>query len=463
MSVDADRDLASSQAPERRGHASPADIAVGVIIGRTSEFFDFFVFAIASVIIFPTRVFPYTDPVTGTLYCFAIFAIAFVARPFGTAIFMVVDRNYGTSVKLTVALVITGTCTVALGFLPTYDSIGHFSAAILIALRIGQGLAWGGAWDGLASLLAVNAPYNRKGWYAMIPQIGAAVGLLVASGLFAYFLATLSPEDFYDWGWRYPFFVVFAINVVGLFARLRIVASPEYGALFEANELRPQSVISTLRAEGRTVIIGAFVPLGTFALFHMITVFPLSFIYLYTGELAWRFLLVEAISAVLFIGAIVLSGTLADRFGRRLVLGVCALLTASFSGFAPQLLDAGLFGEIYFMVTGFLLLGISFGQSSGAIAGWFSQKYRYTGSAVTADLAWLFGAGFAPLVALVLTSTIGLIAAGAYLLSGAICTLVALQLTQRWNNSGEAPLAERVLPVTPQPARQEPAPLAPKE
>ncbi|MEM8552502.1 MAG: MFS transporter [Pseudomonadota bacterium] len=449
MSVEASAGPGAPDVPERRGHVNPADIAVGVIIGRTSEFFDFFVFAIACVIVFPTRVFSYADPVTATIYCFAIFAIAFVARPFGTAIFMVVDRIYGTSAKLTVALVITGTCTVALGFLPTYDSIGHFAAVALVILRIGQGLAWGGAWDGLASLLAVNAPEGKRGWYAMIPQIGAAAGLLVASGLYAYFLATLSPQDFYDWGWRYPFFVVFAINVVALFARLRIVASPEYMALFEANELRPQTVVSTLRAEGRTVLLGAFVPLGTFALFHMVTVFPLSFIFLYTEELAWRFLTIEAVCAVIFIGAIIVSGTLADRFGRRLVLGVCALLTASFSGFAPQLLDAGLFGEIYFMVTGFALLGISFGQSSGAIAGWFSQKYRYTGSALTADFAWLFGAGFAPLVALILASTIGLIAAGAYLLSGAVCTLIALQLTRKWNNAEVTVQTNEEFPTAP--------------
>lgn len=416
----------------RHDDVNPADIAVGVIIGRTSEFFDFFVFAIASVLVFPTRVFPYADPLTATLYCFAIFALAFVARPFGTAIFMAIDRAYGKSAKLTIALLMLGTSTVALGFLPSHDTIGHWAAVILIALRIVQGLALAGSWDGLASLLALNAPEEKRGFYAMIPQVGAAVGFLVASGLFAYFVAILAPADFYDWGWRYPFFVAFAINVVALFARLRIVVTPEYTRLFDARELRPEPIFSTLRHEWRTVVIGTFTPLATFALFHMITVFPLSWIFLYTDEQPWRFLTIEAAGALVFMAAIVASGLVADRYGRRRVLWTCALLTAAFSGFAPQLLAAGAIGEIWFMFSGFALLGVTFGQSSGAVASGFSKRHRYTGAAVTSDLAWLFGAGFAPLVALFLSAEFGLVAAGAYLLSGALATLLALRLTERW-------------------------------
>ncbi|ORE92531.1 major facilitator superfamily sugar transporter permease [Stappia sp. 22II-S9-Z10] len=416
----------------RHADVNPNDIAVGVIIGRASEFFDFFVFAIACVIVFPTRVFSYADPLTATLYCFAIFSLAFVARPLGTVLFTAIDRAYGKAMKLTIALFMLGTATVALGFLPTYDSIGHWAAVVLIILRIMQGLALGGSWDGLASLLALNAPAHRRGFYAMIPQFGAAVGLLVATVLFAYFVAILAPADFYDWGWRYPFFVAFAINVVALFARLRIVVTPEYTRLFDARELRPEPILRTLRHEGRTIVLGAFAPLATFALFHMVTVFPLSWIFLYTDEATWRFLTIEAIGAVVFMIAIVVSGLLSDRYGRRRVLWTCALLTAAFSGFAPHLLSAGIIGEVWFMVSGFALLGVSFGQSSGVVAEGFTQRFRYTGSAITSDLAWLFGAGFAPLVALFLSAEIGLIAAGAYLLSGALCTLLALRLTYRW-------------------------------
>src|SRR5262245_11974469 len=216
----------AGQMDTRHEHGRPAEIAIGVIIGRTSEFFDFFVYAIASVIVFPRLVFPYADAVTGTLYSFAIFALAFVARPIGTAIFTAIDRQYGRAAKLTVALFLLGTSTVAIAFLPGYSAIGVASIWLLSLARVGQGLAWGGAWDGLAPLLAVNAPPHQKGWYAMIPQLGAPLGLIVASGLFTFFAGNLSADDFFDWGWRYPFFVAFAINVVALFAKLRIVATP---------------------------------------------------------------------------------------------------------------------------------------------------------------------------------------------------------------------------------------------
>jgi MFS family permease len=414
------------------GHgASPSEIAVGVIIGRTSEFFDFFVYAIASVIVFPKLVFPYLDPLTGTLYSFAIFSLAFVARPIGTVIFTAVDRTWGRGAKLTAALFLLGCSTVAIAFIPSYETAGKASAWLLIGLRIGQGLALGGTWDGLASLLAMNAPERRQGWYAMIPQLGAPVGLLVASALFAFFVGSLSADDFLDWGWRYPFFVAFAINVVALFARLRMVVAPTYTELFQNRELEPASIRDTLGVQGRTVILGAFAPLASFALFHMVTVFPLSWVFLFTREAPGRFLVVEALGAVVGIIAMIASGYLADTYGRRTLLTGSAIAIAVFSGFAPQLLDGGLVGESIFMLLGFILLGLSLGQSSGAVASSFSQKFRYTGSALTSDLAWLFGAGFAPFVALAMSANWGLLSSGAYLLSGAVCTLIALWINRR--------------------------------
>lgn len=414
----------------RDDHVSPSDIAVGVIIGRTSEFFDFFVYAIASVLVFPTLVFPYVDRLTGTLYSFAIFALAFVARPFGSLLFMAIDRRHGRGTKLTIALFLLGSATVAVAFLPGYEQVGMASVALLALLRIGQGVALGGAWDGLASLLALNVRENQRGWYAMVPQLGAPLGLIVASALFAFFYATLSNAEFLAWGWRYPFFVAFALNVVALFARLRMVVTPDYTRLFENRELQPTPVLETVRQEGRNIIIGAFAPLASFALFHMVTVFPLSWIHLRTNAGIVQFLTIEIVSAMFGIGAIVVSGLLADRIGRRSLLAYTAAGIAVFSGFAPQLLDGGDTGEALFMILGFTLLGLSFGQSSGAVSANFEKQARYTGSALTSDLAWLFGAGFAPLAALLLATQFGLIAAGGYLLSGAIATLVALGINK---------------------------------
>ena len=264
----------------------------------------------------------------------------------------------------------------------------------------------------------------------MLPQLGAPLGLIVASLLFTFLIGALPAEDFLSWGWRYPFFVAFAINVVALFARLRIVVTPEYATLFESRELEPAPITETVRSQWRTIAMGAFAPLASFAMFHMVTVFPLSWVFLFTRESPVRFLAIEAVAAALGIGSMILSGYVADRVGRRTVLGFSAAAIAAFSGFAPQLLDAGEGGEIIFMLLGFILLGFSFGQSSGALSPSFQPRHRYTGSALTSDLAWLFGAGFAPWVALFLSSHFGLLSSGVYLLSGAIGTLVALWLNR---------------------------------
>jgi MFS family permease len=195
-------------------------------------------------------------------------------------------------------------------------------------------------------------------------------------------------------------------------------------------------VFETLRRDWRNIIIGAFSPLASFALFHMVTVFPLSWIFLNTQQKLGRFLIIEILASFIGIATMMVSGIIADKIGRRTLLGAGAVVIAAFSGFAPQLLGAGEVGQIVFMFLGFALLGISFGQSSGTVASRFQKKYRYTGSAFTSDLAWLFGAGFAPYAALALASHFGLIASGAYLLSGAICTLAALTINRQLGQSG---------------------------
>ena len=412
-------------------HASPGDIAVGVVIGRTSEFFDFFVYAIASVLVFPKVMFPFAAPLEALLWSFAIFALGFVSRPLGTLIFMAIDRRWGRGAKLTLALFLLGCSTAGIAFTPDYSVAGVYEILILTMMRISQGIAVGGTWDGLASLLAMNVSENERGWYAMIPQLGAPLGLFVASALFVYLVTVLPEGDFLGWGWRYPFFVAFAINVVALFARLRIVVTPEYQEQFETLELQPTRVRETLSAEGVNILIGAFTPLASFALFHMVTVFPLSWVYLSNPGEVPGFLAIEIGTALLGLAAVVASGALADRIGRRRLLLICAVAIAIFALVAPRLLNGGQIGEFIYMVVGFTLLGLSFGQSSGAVASRFTKRFRYTASALTSDLAWMFGAGFAPFAALILATSFGLASSGAYLLSGAVATVVALLLSHR--------------------------------
>jgi MFS family permease len=415
---------ANSQA---EAQLAPGDIAVGVVIGRASEYFDFFVFGIASVLVFPTVFFPFTDRLYGTLAAFAVFATAFVARPLGTLAGMAAQRRFGRGAKLTAALFLLGTATVTMALLPGYGTAGVLAIVLLVACRIAQGLALGASWDGLPSLLAMNAAPNRRGWYAMLGQLGAPLGFVVACGLFAYLWANLDPVDFYEWGWRYPFFAAFAINVVALFARLRLVVTHEYERALDSRELEPCDVGELFREQGDNVVVGAFAALASYALFHLVTVFPLSWVMLYSEEDVTGIFRIELLGGVLAAAAMPISGWISDRIGRRRMLAACAVGIALLSLTAPWLLGGGAHGPQVFILVGCVLLGLSYAQSAGSVTSNFLARFRYTGAALTADLAWLIGAAFAPFVALALSARFGLGAVSLYLLSGALCTLVTLR------------------------------------
>ncbi len=409
---------------------APSEIAVGVIIGRASEYFDFFVYGIASVLVFPAIFFPFAQRLEGTLYSFVIFSFAFFARPIGTIAFMAIQERYGRGIKLTAALFLLGFSTAGMAFLPGYTSLGFASIVLLSLLRFFQGIALGGSWDGLPSLLALNAPHSRRGWYAMIPQLGAPIGFIIASGLFLFLYANLSARDFLDFGWRYPFYVAFAINVVALFARLRLVVTNEYEHLLEENKLEPVPVGDLLKARGSNLLIGAFAALASYALFHLVTVFPLSWMTLYSTQTVEDVLEIQMYGAAICVVAVIVSGWIADRFGRRNTLGTLAILIGVFSLFTPWLLGGGPVLQDLFILVGFGLLGLSYGQAAGAVTANFEAQYRYTGAALTSDMAWLVGAAFAPLVALGLSARFGLVAVSIYLLSGALCTLIALRVNR---------------------------------
>ena len=416
---------------------APGEIAVGVVIGRTSEYFDFFVYGIASALVFPKVFFPFAEPLQATLLSFAVFALAFVSRPLGTVLFLWIQSRWSRGTKLTAALFLLGTSTAGIAFLPSYEKIGAAAIVLLAMFRTSQGVALGGSWDGLPSLLALNAPKHRRGWYAMLGQLGAPVGFIVAAALFAFLYSSLSNDDFYDWGWRYPFFAAFAINVVALFSRLRLVVTHEYEQQMGERELEPVPVAELFREKGRHVFIGAFAALASYALFHVVTIFPLSWAQLFTDQTLSRFLLVQVAGGFLAIGGVLASGLIADRLGRVQTLAGTAVAIAAFSGFAPTLLGGGPGAQQVFMLVGFVLLGLSYGQASGAVTRNFGSRYRYTGAALTTDLAWLIGAAFAPLVALALAAHFGLPYVGLYLLSGALATLAALGVN-RWLKQRES-------------------------
>lgn len=424
---------------EHDAAVAPGDIAVGVVIGRASEYFDFFVYGIASVLVFPAVFFSFAEPLQATLYSFAVFSLAFLVRPIGSLAGMAIQRRFGRSTKLTVALFLLGVSTVGMALLPGYNSAGMWAVGLLALFRIGQGFALGASWDGLPSLLAMNAPEQRRGWYAMLGQLGAPLGFLVATALFAYLYANLASPDFLSWGWRFPFFAAFAINVVALFARLRLVVTHEYEQELQARELEPCTFNELFgrNGQGPNVLIGAFASVASYALFHIVTVFPLSWVLLYTDRPLSSFLMVQIVGAVLAAAAMPVSGILADRVGRPTAIGLLAILIGIFAVSGPFLLNGSASSQNAFVVIGFIVLGLSYGQAAGAVTSNFLPQLRYTGAALTADFAWLLGAAFAPLLALGLSSRFGLVAVSLYLLSGVACTLLALRV----NNSMRASAA----------------------
>lgn len=419
-------------APQAAPKVSPGEIAIGVIVGRLSEMFDFFVFGIAAVLVFPKVFFPFVDDMTGMFYAFWIFSLAFVARPFGSLLFRVLHERYGRGTKLTVALFVLGTATAVIAFLPGYETLGIWSIVLLALFRMAQGVGIAGSWDGLPSLLALNAPENRRGWFAMLPQLGGPIGFFIAAALFAFLVASLSPEDFLEWGWRYPFCVAFAINVVALFARLRLVVTPEFAALLRTRELEPSPLGDIVRTQRASIVLGAFAPLASFALFHLVTVFPLSWVTLFSDQTVVDCLIVQMFGAVLCIVSMLLSGQVADHIGRRATLALGAGLIALFSlaGLLPVFLHGSVLGALMFVIGGFVLLGFSHAQAAGAINSTFPSRYRYSGAIITSDLAWLVGAAFAPLVALFIAERFGVGYVGLYLLSGAVGTLLALGINR---------------------------------
>ena len=412
-------------------HVAPGEIAVGVVIGRASENFDFFVYGIASALVFPRVFFPFVDGLTGALYSFAIFALAFVVRPLGTALSMHVQRRWSRGTKLTVALFLLGTATAGIAFLPGYATLGGAAIVLLALFRMLQGMAMGGSWDGLPSLLALNAPKQRRGWYAMLGQLGAPVGFIVAAALFAYLIGSLSERDFFDWGWRYPFFAAFAINVVALFARLRMVVAPRYAEQLRERDLEPSPMRELMRSQGDNIALGAFAPLASYAMFHLVTIFALSWALLFTQQSVVSFLVVQIIGAFVALPCMFLSGRIATRFGRRTTLAAGGMLIAVYSGWTALLLAGGTMNSYLFIIFGYALLGFTHAQAAGAVSSNFRPEFRYCGAMITSDLGWLIGAGFAPLVALALARSAGVSYVGLYLLSGAIGTLGALWISRR--------------------------------
>lgn len=398
------------------------EVIITVVMARVTDFFGFFVYAIASALVFPAVFFPHLDPLSGTLWSFALFSLAFLARPIASGMARSIQRKIGRPGKITLALMVLGSSTVAIGLLPGYESWGIMAPILLAVLRFAQGLGLGGAWDGITLQLKEAAPAGQEGRYSMVPQLGGPIGFCVAAALFYVLTGFLTEEEFLSYGWRFAFFAVLAVNVVSLFARLRLLTT-NFGNDDETL-LKSSPLPDLVRNEWRTILLSALLPLASYALFHMVTVFPLSYALLFSSRDPSDILLLQLLGGALAIGSVIVSGLLADMLSRRIVLFISSALSIVLCLSISTLETV----PAVYILMGFVVLGLAYGQSSSIVPNRFKPEYRYSGSAMATNLSWIIGAAFAPLTGLFLASQFGLWAAALYILSGVIVTLGALYL-----------------------------------
>ena len=400
-------------------------ILFGSLIGTTIEFFDFYIYANAAVLVFPQLFFPGTDTSTSVLQSLATFSIAFFARPIGSAVFGHYGDKIGRKTTLVVALLTMGISTVCIGFLPSYVSIGIAAPILLMLCRFGQGVGLGGEWGGAVLLAIENAPPNKRAWYGMFPQLGAPIGLLLSGGTFLLLTNTMCAEDFLDYGWRIPFIASSLLVLVGFYIRSKITET----AAFETAKQEQVKIpfITLLKSYRKELFFGTFATVTTFLVFYLMTVFMLNW---NTKELHFsnkEALLMQLFSVLFFAAFIPISAVLSDKIGRRKMLIYASFAITIFGLFFELLLNSGnTILVTFFLCLGMALMGFTYGPIGTFLSELFPTTVRYSGASLTFNLAGIIGAAFAPMIAIWIATNYGLDFVGYYLSAAAIISVISL-------------------------------------
>ena len=412
---------------------TPRQVLFASLIGTTVEFFDFYIYATAAVLVFPRLFFPASDPASSTLASLATFGIAFLARPIGSALFGHFGDRIGRKKTLVLALSTMGLSTVAIGALPAYHSIGLAAPVLLALCRFGQGIGLGGEWGGAVLLAVENAPPNKRALYGMFPQLGAPIGFLLSGGTFLLLSRWLTDKQFFAFGWRLPFLASAVLVLLGLYVRLTITETPVFQASLQRAEQVGVPMLAVLRRHTRALIAGIFVCLSTFVLFYLMTVFALSWGTTALHYSRASFLLIQLIGILFFALTIPISALLAERGRRPVMFGVTALIALFGFAFAP-LFAAGTTGAVVMMALGLALMGLTYGPLGTIVSELFPTPVRYTGSSLAFSMAGILGASLAPYIATWLARTYGLQYVGYYLTASAILTFFGLLLIRETKN-----------------------------
>jgi metabolite-proton symporter len=407
-------------------------VLFGSLIGTTIEFFDFYIYANAAVLVFPQLFFPGSDPTTSIIESLATFSIAFFARPIGSAVFGHFGDIIGRKATLVAALLTMGISTVAIGFLPTYQSIGIVAPLLLMVCRFGQGLGLGGEWGGAVLLAIENAPPGKRAWYGMFPQLGAPIGLLLSGGTFLLLSDLLTEEQFFDFGWRIPFIASSLLVLVGFYIRLTITETPSFATAVETKKQVKIPILTIFKSYKNELIFGTFAAVATFVTFYLMTVFSLSWATSNLGFTRRSFLIIQLFSILFFVIGIPSSALLADRFGRKNILLLISLLIVLFGLSFSYFVDSGNNLMItIFTCLGMGLMGLTYGPLGTFLSELFPTEVRYSGASLTFNLAGILGASFAPLIAIWLATNYGIGFVGYYLSAAALISFMALLMIRK--------------------------------
>ena len=406
---------------------STSRVATASIIGTAIEFYDFYIYATAAALVIGPVFFPQSSGTAQMLAAFLTFGIAFIARPLGSALFGHFGDRIGRKSTLVASLLLMGVCTTLIGLLPGYDTIGAWAPILLCVLRFGQGLGLGGEWGGAALLATENAPKGKRAWFGMFPQLGPSIGFLAANGLFLILAMNLDDEQFRSWGWRIPFLLSAALVMVGLYARLKLHETPVFANAVAKEKPVKVPLVELFSQHWLQVLLGAAAMVVCYALFYITTAFSLSYGVSTLGYSRETFLGLLCF-AVLFMGlATPLAALASDRYGRKPVLIVGAVL-AILSGFTmePLLTHGSTWAVALFLALELFLMGVTFAPMGALLPELFPTRVRYTGASAAYNLGGIVGASAAPFFATKLVAMGGLSYVGGYVSAAALLSLIAV-------------------------------------
>jgi metabolite-proton symporter len=400
------------------------------LIGTTIEFFDFYIYATAAVLVFPRLFFPASDPNTATLASLATFAIAFIARPIGSVLFGHFGDRVGRKTTLVAALLTMGVSTVLIGILPTYATIGIAAPLLLAICRFGQGLGLGGEWGGAVLLATENAPPGKRAWYGMFPQLGAPIGFVFSGSVFLLLSRFLTDEQFFQFGWRIPFLASASLVAIGLYVRLTITETPIFAAAIAKEETRAKiPAFVVFRDHPGALLRGMMISIIAYTLFYMHSVFSLSWGTSQLGYTRTEFLVMQLFAILFFAATIPIAGLMAES-GRRRAMIWMTLGAVAYGVVMPSLFTAGTWGAVTMMCLGFGLTGLVYGPLGTVLSELFPTAVRYTGSSIAFNVAGIFGASLAPYAATWLAQKYGLQYVGYYISGVAVLSLIGLLATR---------------------------------